>query len=213
MPASLCPQSMLVRRTLNKLDHGTEKLENYSLPIELRFDNSKGFYMVLTRKAIPDKTLPSIFIGVSTKKHIVRFTSLQLDKLNRRMNEALNEVLLMSEMIVEDLILKIQERAGSIYKASEATAMLDMVCCRSRHVQLLRRARSRHSRPLARRVIMSDPISAIPSPSVADVIPFETWWPMKYLYRTIHLFRISLGFNWSQVRVNRSFVLELIARL
>lgn len=51
-----------------------------------------------------------------------------MTKLNTRINEALNEVLLMSEETIEQLIVRIvEDYLGILYKISEAVSLLDMV--------------------------------------------------------------------------------------
>lgn len=92
----------------------------------MQYEQGRGFYFSLPTDEVVHE-LPPIFINISRKRKLVRFSTLELAKKNNRINEALNEVLLMSEESVEALISAVQVEVGFLYKASEALGLLDMV--------------------------------------------------------------------------------------
>lgn len=90
--------------------------------------------------------LPRGFINVNQKKGKWVFGSLELvsivfllrqalimnamvcqTKRNSRMKDALDETLILSDRIIQDLVADIVIDIGALYKASEAVALLDML--------------------------------------------------------------------------------------
>ncbi|UTT88404.1 hypothetical protein NDA17_000743 [Ustilago hordei] len=74
-------------------------------------------------------TLPERFRNITRAKSgkIVTMTTIPLKQLNARLVEAMNEVCTMSDLIIEQLIEEIIGQVASLYKVSEALALLDMV--------------------------------------------------------------------------------------
>lgn len=101
--------------------------EEHALPIQIQFEQGRGFHLTLPSSEAKSDQLPTMFINVLRKKKLLRFSTLALSKKNNRIDEALNEVLLMSEDSVEALTGAVQSVVGALYKAAEALGMLDMV--------------------------------------------------------------------------------------
>ncbi|PWN51862.1 hypothetical protein IE53DRAFT_327721 [Violaceomyces palustris] len=109
--------------------------ENTSDIIELCNQLSGNVYLSLSYafevKAcdINVDALPRIFTNVVKVKNGRAFSMMTLDlkKLNRRMQDSLNEVYLMSDLIIDELRCEILKHVASLYKVSEALALLDMI--------------------------------------------------------------------------------------
>jgi len=58
--------------------------EEFKLPLELRFENGRGYYLRLSTLDLEDKALPGIFINAVDRKKMVEFTTLELVKRNAK---------------------------------------------------------------------------------------------------------------------------------
>ncbi|KAG5634920.1 hypothetical protein H0H81_000323 [Sphagnurus paluster] len=99
--------------------------EEHELPLTLVYQDT-GFYFTL-KKSDLDGELPKGFINVSMKKGKWVFSNMDLKKMNARMKDALDETLVLSEKIIQDLVAEILVDVGALYKASEAVALVDML--------------------------------------------------------------------------------------
>lgn len=114
--------------------------ERYELPIVLKFENGKGFFLSLLKSAMEQIKMTSDFVNVSFKSKSCEFTTLALKQQNARVNEALNEVLLMSESAISRLIERITAVSEVLYNIVEAIASLDMVRIIDQNRSFIKRA-------------------------------------------------------------------------
>ncbi|KDR68697.1 hypothetical protein GALMADRAFT_146051 [Galerina marginata CBS 339.88] len=99
--------------------------EEHDLPLTLVYQET-GFIFAL-KKIELEGELPKGFVNVAMKKGRWMFSSMELKKMNSRMKDALDETLLLSDKIVQDLMSEIVGDIGALYKASEAVALVDML--------------------------------------------------------------------------------------
>ncbi|KAJ3820212.1 muts domain V-domain-containing protein [Lentinula raphanica] len=99
--------------------------QTHELPLTLVYQET-GFIFSL-RKADLEGELPKGFINVTLKKGKWQFSSMELKKMNARMQDALDETLILSDKIIQDLVTEILVSVGALYKASEAVALVDML--------------------------------------------------------------------------------------
>ncbi|KAJ6630078.1 muts domain V-domain-containing protein [Mycena sp. CBHHK59/15] len=99
--------------------------ETHGLPLALIYQET-GFVFTLRKNEV-DGELPRGFINASFKKGKWAFSSMDLKKMNARMKDALDETLILSDKIIQDLVAEILMDVGALYKASEAVALLDML--------------------------------------------------------------------------------------
>ncbi|KAF9523645.1 muts domain V-domain-containing protein [Crepidotus variabilis] len=109
--------------------------EEHELPLTLVYQET-GFVFVL-KKADLEGELPRGFVNPSLKKGRWMFSSMELKKMNARMKDALDETLLLSDKVIQDLVAQIVSNVGALYKASEAIALLDMLWSFA-HVSIMR---------------------------------------------------------------------------
>jgi DNA mismatch repair protein MSH4 len=64
---------------------------------------------------------------VVKKKDQVECQTLELVKLNLRLSDASNEVIMRSDDIIYDLVKKLREEASVLFKISESIALVDMI--------------------------------------------------------------------------------------
>ncbi|KIM39112.1 hypothetical protein M413DRAFT_419584 [Hebeloma cylindrosporum] len=99
--------------------------EEHGLPLTLVYQET-GFIFAL-KKSDLDGELPKGFVNVAMKKGRWMFSSMELKKMNSRMKDALDETLILSDKIIQDLNAEIIGDIGALYKASEAVALVDML--------------------------------------------------------------------------------------
>ncbi|KAK0197948.1 muts domain V-domain-containing protein, partial [Armillaria mellea] len=99
--------------------------EQHDLPLTLIYHDT-GFVFSLKKSDVIDE-LPKGFINASLKKGRWQSSSMELKKMNARMKDALDETLILSDKIIQDLVADILVDVGALYKASEAIALADML--------------------------------------------------------------------------------------
>ncbi|KAI8981084.1 muts domain V-domain-containing protein [Pilobolus umbonatus] len=109
-----------------------EIIENYSevfgLPIKLQFNASLGFYITLQRDKLTEgDDIPFEFINVQKKKKFYQFTTLEILQKNRRIEESLSEVYLMSDSLLSSLLQVFRDHIHLLYETSEAISQLDLL--------------------------------------------------------------------------------------
>ncbi|KAK2459754.1 hypothetical protein APHAL10511_008186 [Amanita phalloides] len=113
--------------------------DEHDLPLSLLYQDT-GFVFTLKKPDLDSAggELARGFINVTSKKGKLLFSSMELKKLNARMKDALDETLILSNKIILDLVAEILADVGSLYKASEAVALVDMLWSFA-HTSIMRR--------------------------------------------------------------------------
>ncbi|KAL7268484.1 MutS protein msh4 [Rhizina undulata] len=104
-----------------------ELSQEHDLPLELKFETGRGYYMRLPASEIEDRALPDVFVNVVGRKRILELTTLELVKRNAKIADSLTEVLLMSDKTVQQLVEDVRKEISVLYKVCEGIAMLDMI--------------------------------------------------------------------------------------
>ncbi|KAJ6116042.1 hypothetical protein N7523_006459 [Penicillium sp. IBT 18751x] len=103
-----------------------EKLaENCEMALDLKYDSARQYFICIP---ISDaETLPDVFINVYRKKSRVECQTLDLVKLNQKIDDAHTEVISMSDQTIQELIRDVCAQISGLFQVSEAIAMLDML--------------------------------------------------------------------------------------
>ncbi|KAI9764820.1 MAG: MutS protein msh4 [Candelina submexicana] len=101
--------------------------QHHEIALELRFDNSRQFYIRVATSELEGRTLPTEFINVFRKSNNVECQTLDLVKRNQKILDSHVEVLLMTDKAVHDLIEEIRGEISLLFKVSEGIAMLDLI--------------------------------------------------------------------------------------
>ena len=101
--------------------------ECYNIPLDLKFEPARQFYIRISISELEDKELPAVFVNRFRRKNTVECQTLELVKLNQRITDAHNEVISMSDSSIQDLINDIRIGIHQLFKISESVAMLDMI--------------------------------------------------------------------------------------
>ncbi|KAE8152405.1 muts domain V-domain-containing protein [Aspergillus avenaceus] len=110
---------------MDAADLVAELSESHGIALELKFDTARQYYMSILATEVD--TLPDVFINVYRKKSRIECQTLDLVKLNQKIVDAHNEVISMSDQAIQELIQDIRCEVASLFRVSEAIAMLDML--------------------------------------------------------------------------------------
>ncbi|XP_073448179.1 mutS protein homolog 4 [Aquarana catesbeiana] len=101
--------------------------DKYNLPLRTSFSTARGFFIQMNAEGSMQLSLPAEFVKVTQVKNTYSFTTVDLIKMNERINESLREIYHMSYIIVCKLLNEIYEHIHCLYRLSDAVSMLDML--------------------------------------------------------------------------------------
>ncbi|KAF1987831.1 hypothetical protein K402DRAFT_403490 [Aulographum hederae CBS 113979] len=108
-------------------EHVGQLAEEHNLSLEAKFDNVRHFYIRLPASELDERLLPPVFINVFRKKSMLECQTLELMKLNQKITDSHQEILLMSDQAVQVLISDVREHMSILFKICESIALLDMM--------------------------------------------------------------------------------------
>ncbi|GMM38326.1 MutS family protein [Saccharomycopsis crataegensis] len=121
----------LYTKIIERITSIVEQLaETHGLVLDYGFESSKGMVVKINKKLndIDFDNLPSMFINKSAKRSIIQCTTLDILKLNRRLQETLNEIFLLCDKTIDELNEMIEDFTSGIFMMAEALAILDLLC-------------------------------------------------------------------------------------
>lgn len=101
--------------------------EAHDVHVDIAFDESRRYYFKISTLAKLDDELLEIFINRVKKKDRIECQTLHLVKLNQRLEDSHQEVVLMSDKIIQTLLDDVRDKISTLFRACEAIAMLDML--------------------------------------------------------------------------------------
>lgn len=104
-----------------------DKIEQYRFSASLKFDNGRKYWLSIKADMFADDDLPDLLINVVKKKDKLECQTLDLVKLNLRLSDTSNEVVIRSDAVVHDLMKSIRRVVPHLFKISEAVALIDMI--------------------------------------------------------------------------------------
>lgn len=99
----------------------------YDVKAELRFENARRYFLRVPEIDFQSRPIPDILINRFRKKGFIECQTLDLVKLNQRIQDSHLEVILMSDKTVEELLQAVRTEVPSLYGVCESIAMLDML--------------------------------------------------------------------------------------
>ncbi|XP_072025616.1 mutS protein homolog 4-like [Amphiura filiformis] len=125
----------VARRTYTEIVDDIRELikqlgEQYNLPLKTSFNSTRGFVIQMYnggKNSVSTDQLPSVFLKVVKSRSTITCTTKDLIQLNDRVKEALDEIYLMTNIVVTELLNEIREYVGCLYKLAECVSMLDML--------------------------------------------------------------------------------------
>jgi DNA mismatch repair protein MSH4 len=109
-------------------------IETHSLNALLKFDNQRKYWLQLRSGDFEDREMPPILINRVQKKGFIQCQTLDLVKLNRRVSDSANEVVMLSDAVIEKLLDTLRSQIPHLFRVCESIALLDMLASFSHHV-------------------------------------------------------------------------------
>jgi DNA mismatch repair protein MSH4 len=94
---------------------------------EIRYDTSRRYFLKVSEIEFQDREIPEVLINCFRKKTYIECQTLDLVKLNQRIQDSHQEVVLMSDKTIGDLLEGVRSEIPALYRVCESIAMLDML--------------------------------------------------------------------------------------
>ncbi|KAF4445904.1 hypothetical protein F53441_10375 [Fusarium austroafricanum] len=101
--------------------------EDYRLGANLRYDNGRKYWLRMRAADFDDQPLPDILINVVRKKDKIECQTLDLIKLNQRISDTSNEVVIRSDRVVQNLVKELRHNIPHLFRVCESVALIDMI--------------------------------------------------------------------------------------
>lgn len=101
---------------------------------ETKYDNARRYWLRIYASDFENQELPEILINRYRRKGFIECQTLDLMKLNQRIEDSHQEVILMSDKTVQELLNNIRGEIPSLFRVCESIAMLDMIASFARLV-------------------------------------------------------------------------------
>jgi DNA mismatch repair protein MSH4 len=102
-------------------------LVEHEMSLDFKYDPARQFYIVIPASELEARELPAVFINIFRRKGKIECQTLELVKLNQKIADAHNEVIMMSDRSIHDLINDVRTEVQPLFRISESIAMLDMI--------------------------------------------------------------------------------------
>lgn len=101
-------------------------LDEMRLGVQLKYDNGRKYWLRIREDNL-EGSLPQDFINVVKKKDIFECQTLSLVKLNARLSDISNEVVMRSDKVLHDLVKTLRGYASTLFNVCESVAIVDML--------------------------------------------------------------------------------------
>lgn len=99
----------------------------HDVQAETRYDNSRRYWLRISEGSLSGRLLPSIFINRFRKKGYIECQTIDLVKLNQRIEDSHQEIVLMSDKTIQQLVDDVRGEIPHLFRVCESIAMLDMI--------------------------------------------------------------------------------------
>ncbi|ROW00008.1 hypothetical protein VPNG_08330 [Cytospora leucostoma] len=107
--------------------HVGELNAELGLAAELRFENKRQYWLRFRYSDFENGLIPDALINCVKKKDYLECQTLQMMKLNQRMTDSVDEVIMQSDKVVRQLLDSIRAEIPALFRICESIALLDML--------------------------------------------------------------------------------------
>ncbi|KAG6354285.1 hypothetical protein INS49_004890 [Diaporthe citri] len=107
--------------------HVEELNSELGLAADLKFDNRRRYWLRFRCSDFEDGLIPNALINYVRKKEFLECQTLQMVKLNQRMTDSVDEVIMQSDKVVRHLLDSIRADIPQLFRVCESIALLDML--------------------------------------------------------------------------------------
>lgn len=97
------------------------------MQMETKYDNSRHYFLRVFKNEFDGRSIPDILVNRYLKKGYIECQTLDLMKLNQRIEDSHQEVVLMSDKTIAELLDGIRGEIPSLFRICESIAMLDVI--------------------------------------------------------------------------------------
>ncbi|KAJ0120584.1 MutS domain V [Diaporthe amygdali] len=97
------------------------------LAADLKFDNQRRYWLQFRCADFENGLIPNALINCVRKKEYLECQTLQMVKLNQRMTDSVDEVIMQSDKVVRHLLDSIRTDIPQLFRVCESIALLDML--------------------------------------------------------------------------------------
>lgn len=98
-----------------------------SLAGELKFENRRKYWLKFRCSEFENGIVPPALINLVRKKDFLECQTLQMVKLNQRMTDSVDEAIMQSDKVVQELLDDIRAEIPHLFRVCESIALLDML--------------------------------------------------------------------------------------
>ncbi|POS75070.1 MutS domain V [Diaporthe helianthi] len=107
--------------------HVEELNAELGLAADLKYDNRRRYWLKFRCCDFEDGRIPGSLINYIRKKEYLECQTLQMVKLNQRMTDSVDEVVMLSDKVVRHLLESIRADVPQLFRVCESIALLDML--------------------------------------------------------------------------------------
>lgn len=107
--------------------HHDELTEELGIESTLKFENKRRYWLHFRLSDFEGGLVPGSLINCIHKKDSLECQTLQMVKLNQRMTDSVDEVVMQSDKVVQQLLDAIRVEFPSLFRVCESIALLDML--------------------------------------------------------------------------------------
>ncbi|KUI66798.1 hypothetical protein VM1G_02290 [Cytospora mali] len=107
--------------------HVEELNAELGLAAELKFENRRKYWLRYRCSEFENSLIPRALINCVRKKEFLECQTLQMIKLNQRMTDSVDEVIMQSDKVVRQLLDSIRVDIPDLFRICESIALLDML--------------------------------------------------------------------------------------
>lgn len=102
-------------------------IEDYRVAATLKFDNRRMYWFRIPTVDLDIESIPEDFINVIPKKNHIECQTLDLVKLNQRLLDTSNEIVMRSDGAIRDLVKELRRQVPPLFRVCESIALVDMI--------------------------------------------------------------------------------------
>lgn len=107
--------------------HVEELNSELGLAADLKFDNRRRYWLKFRCCDFENGLIPNALINCVRRKEFLECQTLQMVKLNQRMTDSVDEVIMQSDKVVRNLLESFRADIPQLFRVCESIALLDML--------------------------------------------------------------------------------------
>jgi DNA mismatch repair protein MSH4 len=101
--------------------------EKYNIQAETRYEPARKYYLRISENSFDDQVMPNELVNCFRKKRFIECQTLEMMKLNQRIQDSHQEVVMMSDKTIRELLDDIRGEIPTLYRVCESIALLDVL--------------------------------------------------------------------------------------